>query len=121
MRFATPVVGMLLSAMAGCSRCSTEGSSQVDASAPVVPAAPTLRGTVTVKDPVDRAKAERIALFFARMRWSQYAPSIATGFNTGNGEYRVVVGFDRRPDAATVFVRISDGQVTDASIAPGDY
>jgi hypothetical protein len=117
MRFAAPLVVTLLGMAVGCSRCSTEERAPVEAG-PQAP--PRLSGTVTAAAPVDRAKAERIALFFARIHWREYEPSIATGFNTGHGEYRVVVGFDRRRDGATVFVRINDGEVTDASIAPGD-
>jgi hypothetical protein len=114
MRVEAVIAGTVLGAMFACSRPAEEAP-HTDAAAPVVSA------EVTVREPVDRAKAERIGLFYARMRWARYAPTVATGFNTGHGEYRIVIGFDRRPDAATVFVRSSDGQLLDASIAPGDY
>jgi hypothetical protein len=66
---------------------------------------------------VDRAKAEKIALLYAQVHWPAYAPRLATAFNTGVGRYRVVVGFDRRPDAASVFVRAADGQVVNVEFA----
>jgi hypothetical protein len=118
MRFAAPLVCALLSTLAACDRCSAGPPAQLDAAAS---AAPALQGTASANGPVDRVRAERIALVYARLQWPVYVPNLATAFNTGAGEYRVVVGFDKRPDAATVVIRMSDGEVTDASIAAGDY
>jgi hypothetical protein len=123
MRVRTVLLGALVCASVGCSRQVEESPSGATNgatnAAPHPP--PGLTGSVAVKGPVDRAKAEKIGLFYARVHWPGYKPALATAFNTGDGEYRVVVGFDRRPDAASVFVRIEDGEVVDASIAPGDY
>jgi hypothetical protein len=131
MRHALFVLGALVGLPGACSRAPRESAAaeRADASLPVVSVdsasaphetTPALTTTVTVRGPVDRAKAERIGLFYARLHWARYKPQLATAFNTGHGDYKVVVGFDGRPDAASVWVRIDDGEVVDASIAPRD-
>jgi hypothetical protein len=118
-------LGALVIASVGCRSGRRSGPAERPADDGAIPVSArlTLRepgGTVSQKEPVDRAKAERIGLFYARTHWPRYEPSLATAFNTGSGEYRVVVGFDKRADAASVYVRMTDGQVVDASIAQLD-
>jgi hypothetical protein len=111
-----------LSLLAACAR-SPKDVFGPDAAPPVAPppgatgGAPSPPGLVTFPGTIGRPKAESIALEYARKRWPQYGPNIATAFIQRDGSFHVVVGFVKRPDAASVYIRSTDGEVMDASIA----
>jgi hypothetical protein len=112
-----------LVALPACRSTPTEVSS-TDA-APVVRATPSAVAsqagpvsTVNIPGSIDRPRAEQIGLEYARKRWPEFQPKIATAFIEHDGSFHVVVGFVKRRDAASVYVRNTDGDVMDASIAP---
>jgi hypothetical protein len=108
----------LVTLMAACRGAPSEPPPSEASAGPPAPGSGPV-ATVTGQPPIDRAKAEQIALAWAQQHWSEWGPNDATAFIQQDGTFHVVVGFARRPDAGSVYVRPS-GEIVDASIAPRD-
>jgi len=107
--------------LCGCSRSPKEvatGDAAPPIATPPSQLAPSPPGSAGPAAGINRAKAEQIALVYARQHWAEFEPSVATGLMLHPGTYQVVVGFQKRGDAASVMVQASDGAILDAKIAP---
>lgn len=107
--------------LAACAHPPKEVPS-TDAAAPIARPAPRPTpsspvGTVTIPGTIDRAKAQAIGMEYARRHWPELKPSFATAFILRDGSFKVVVAFDKSHAGASVYVRNTDGEVMDASIA----
>jgi hypothetical protein len=118
--------------MAGCGGCSSCRGAPAELEPPdtgpptrstsTAPAdaaldAMVLDAAVTVKGPVDKNGAQRIAWDYAMAHWKRYHPEQTTSlWVEHNGNYHVLVEFEGRKVVATVIVRPDDGSIDDAGI-----